>query len=112
MKTDEFIADARGYIASVRDKETEEQYTSHHSRSGSHMTSSKESSQRQRDIELSQLKREELAKQHEADLQTARQHLEIEPQTQLQKMELHNLEEEHRKQIAAAAAPRETGKLS
>ena len=51
-KTDEFIAAARGYINSVQDKGTAELYTSHHSRSGSHMTSSKRSSQRQRDIEL------------------------------------------------------------
>ena len=40
-KTDEFIAAARGYINSVYDKETAEQYTSHHSKSSSHMTSSK-----------------------------------------------------------------------
>ena len=40
-KTDEFIAAARGYINSVHDKETAERYTSHQSRSGSHMTSSK-----------------------------------------------------------------------
>ena len=33
-KNDEFIAAARGYINSVQDKETAEQYTSHHSRSG------------------------------------------------------------------------------
>ena len=43
-KTDEFVAGARGYINSVHDKETAELYTSHHSRSGSHMTSSKSSS--------------------------------------------------------------------
>ena len=61
-KTDVFIAAARGYINSVQDKETAEMYTSHHSRSGSHMTSSKRSSQRQRDLELSRLKREELEK--------------------------------------------------
>ena len=72
------------------------------------MISSKNSSQRQRDIELLRLKREELAKQHEADLRTARQHLEIEAQTQLQKMVIQHLEEEHRKHIAAAAAPKET----
>ena len=40
-KTDELIAAARRYINSVHDKETAELYTSHHSRSGSHMTSSK-----------------------------------------------------------------------
>ena len=41
-KTDELIAAARGYINSVQDKETAEQYTSYNSRSGSHMTSSKD----------------------------------------------------------------------
>ena len=40
-KTDEFIAAARGYINFVQDKETAEQYNSHYSRSGSHMTSPK-----------------------------------------------------------------------
>ena len=55
-KTDEFIAAARRYINSVQDKETTEQYTSHHSRSGSHMCSSKRSSRRQRVLELSRLK--------------------------------------------------------
>ena len=40
-KTDEFIAAAREYISSVHYKETAELYTSHHSRSSSHMTSSK-----------------------------------------------------------------------
>ena len=40
-KTDEFIAAARGYINTVHDKEKTELYTSHYSRSGSHMTSSK-----------------------------------------------------------------------
>ena len=49
---DEFIAAARGYISSVQNKETAEQYTSHHSRSDSQMSSSKRSSQRQRDLEL------------------------------------------------------------
>ena len=48
-KTDEFIAAARGYINSVHDKETAELHTSYHSRSGFHMTSTKRSSQRQRD---------------------------------------------------------------
>ena len=47
------------------------------------MTSSKRSSQRQRDLELSRLKREELEKQHEAKLRIARQRLEIEKQTKL-----------------------------
>ena len=77
-KTGEFIAAALGYINSVHDKETAELYTSHHSRSNSHMTSSQISSQRQRDLELSRLKREELEKQHEAKLRIARQRLEIE----------------------------------
>ena len=45
-KTDEFIAAAQVYITSVEDKETAEQYISHHSRSSSHMASSKRSSQR------------------------------------------------------------------
>ena len=82
-KTDEFIAAARGYINSVQDKEIAEQYNSHHSRSSSHMTSSKRSSERQRDLELSRLKREELEKQHEAKLRIAKQHLEIEKQKKL-----------------------------
>ena len=49
-KTDEFIAATRGYLNSVQNKETAEQYTSHHSRSGSHVTSTKKSSQRQREF--------------------------------------------------------------
>ena len=102
-KTDEFIAAARGYINSVHDKETAEQYTSHHLKSSSHMTSSKRSSQRQRDLELSRLKREELEKQHEAKLRIARQHLEIEKQTKLRELEIEQLEEDHRKEVAAAA---------
>ena len=103
-KTDEFLAAAaRGYINSVHDKETAELHTSHHSRSGSHMTSSKRSSQRQRDLELSTLKSEELDKQHEAKLRTARQRLEIEKQTKLRESEIEQLEEDHRKEVAAAA---------
>ena len=102
-KTDEFIAAARGYINSVHDKETAEQYTSHHSKSSSHMTSSKRSSQHQRDVELSRLKREELEKQHEAKLRIARQRLEIEKQTKLRELEIEQLEEDHRKEVAAAA---------
>ena len=58
-KKTEFIAAARGYINSVQDKETAEQYTSHFSRSGSHMTPSKRSSQRQRDLEILRFKRRE-----------------------------------------------------
>ena len=46
-RTDESIAAARGYINSAQDKETAEQYTSQHSRSGYHVKSSKGSSQRQ-----------------------------------------------------------------
>ena len=102
-KTDEFIAAARGYIKSVHDKETAELYTSRHSRSGSHMTSSKRPSQRQRDLEISRLKREELEKQHEAKLRIARQRLEIEKQTKLRELEIEQLEEDHRKEVAAAA---------
>ena len=102
-KTDEFIAAARGYINSVHDKETAEQYTSHHSKSSSHMTSSKKSSQRQRDLELSKLKKEELEKQHEAKLRIARQRLEIEKKTKLRELEIEQLEEDHRKEVAAAA---------
>ena len=64
-KTDEFIAAARGHINSVKDKQTAAQYTSHHTRSGSHMTSSKRSTQRQRDLEISRLKSEERERQHE-----------------------------------------------
>ena len=84
-------------------KETAELYTSHQSRSGSHLTSSKRSSQRQRDLELSRLKREELEKQHEAKLRIARQRLEIEKQTKLRELEIEQLEEDHRKEVAAAA---------
>ena len=101
--TDEFIAAARWYINLVQVKETPEQYNSHHSRSGSHKSSSKRSSQRQRDLELSRLKREELEKQHEAKLRIARQHLEIEKQTKLGELEIEQLEEDHRKEVAAAA---------
>ena len=102
-KIDEFIAAARGYINSVHDKETAELHTSHHSRSGSHMTSSKRSSQRQRDLELSKLKREGLEKQHEAKLRIARQRLEIEKQTKFPELEIEQLEEDNRKEVAAAA---------
>ena len=77
-KTDEFIAVARGYTNSVQDKEPAEQYTSHHSRSGSHMSSSKRSSQRRQNFKISRLKREELEKQHEVKLRIVRQRLEIE----------------------------------
>ena len=102
-KTDEFIVAARGYINSVHDKETAELCTPHHSRSGSHITSSKRSSQRQRDLELSRLKREEFEKQHEAKLRIARQRLEIEKQTKLGELEIEQLEQDHRKEVAAAA---------
>ena len=100
-KTDEFIAAARGYINSVQDKETAEQYTSHHSRSDSHIPSSKRSIQYQRDLEISRPKREELEKHQE--LRIARQRLEFATQAQLRKLEIQQLEEEHRKQVAAAA---------
>ena len=102
-KTDQFIAAARGYINLVHEKETAELCTPHHSRSTSHITSSKRSSQRQRDLELSRLKREELEKQHEAKLRIARQRLEIEKQTKLRELEIEQLEEDHRKEVAAAA---------
>ena len=61
------------------------------------MTSSKRSTQRQRDLEISRHKREELEKQHEAELRIARQRLEIE--TQLRKLEIQQLEKEHRKYL-------------
>ena len=67
------------------------------------MTSSKRSSHRQRDLELSRFKREELEKQHEAKLRIARQRLEIEKQTKLRELEIEQLEEDHRKEVAAAA---------
>ena len=63
-KTDEFISAAQGHIISVQVKETAEQYTSHHSRSGSHVVSSKRPSLRQRHLEIPRFKREELEKQH------------------------------------------------
>ena len=61
-KYDEIIAANRGYIDSVQVKETAEQYTSNFSKSGLHVTSSKRSSESQREPKL---KREELEK-HEA----------------------------------------------
>ena len=67
------------------------------------MTSSKRPSQRQRDLEKSRLKKEELEKQNEAKLRIARQRLEIEKQTKLRELELEQLEEDHRKEVAAAA---------
>ena len=67
------------------------------------MTSSKSSSQRQRDLELSKFKKEELEKQHEAKLRIARQRLEIEKQTKLRELEIEQLDEDHRKEVAAAA---------
>ena len=102
-KTDEFIAASRGYINSVQDKETAELYTPIHSRSGSHMSFSKQSSHRQRELKLSRLKKEELEKQHEAKLRIAKQRLEIEKEMKLREMEIERLEEDHRKQVAAAA---------
>ena len=66
------------------------------------MTSSKRPSQRQRDLEISRLKREELEKQNEAKLRIARQRLEIEKQTKLRELEIEQLEEDHRKEVAAA----------
>ena len=89
---------------SIRSRtETAEQYTSHHSRSSSHMSSSKRSSQRQRDLELSRLKREELGKKHEAKLRILKQRLDIEKQMKLRELEIVHLDEDHRKQVAAAA---------
>ena len=104
-KTDELIAAARGYIYinPFHDNETAELCTSHPSRSGSHITSSKSSSLRQRDLKLSRLKREELEKQHEAKLRISRHRLEIEKQTKLRELEIEQLEEHHRKEVAAAA---------
>ena len=104
-KTDEFIAAARGYINSVHDKETEELYTFHHSRSGSHMSSSKRSDQRQQDLKISRLKREELEK-HKAKLCIARQRHETENQTKLRDLEIEQLEENHRKEVAIATLER------
>ena len=72
-------------------------------RSGSHRTSSKKPSQRQRDLKISRLKRDELGKQHEAKLRIARHRLEIEKQTKLRELEIEQLEEDHRKELAAAA---------
>ena len=67
------------------------------------MTSSKRSSQCHQDLETSRLKREDLEKQHAAELRIASQRLEIEKQNILRELELGQLEEDHRKQIAAAA---------
>ena len=51
------------------------------------MTSSKRSSQRQHELEISKLKREETEKQDEAELCIAKQRLEIEKQMQLRELE-------------------------
>ena len=59
--------------------------------------------QPQRVLELSRLNREELEKQHEAKLRIAKQRLEIEKQTKLRELEIEQLEEDHRKEVAAAA---------
>ena len=67
------------------------------------MTSSKRSSQRRRDFEISRLKREELEKQHEAKLRLAKQRLVIKKQKKLGEWEIEKLDEDHRKQVAAAA---------
>ena len=67
------------------------------------MTSSKRSSQRQRYFEISRLIREEPEKQHEAKLCIARQRLEIEKEMKLQEVENEQLEEDHRKPLAATA---------
>ena len=69
------------------------------------MTSSKRSSQRQRDLEIlrEELKREELEKQHNAKLRIDRQRLEIENQMKQRELEIGQLEEDHRKRVAAAA---------
>ena len=67
------------------------------------MPSSKRSTQRQRDFELLRTKREELEKQHEAKLRIARQRLEFEKQTKLRELEIEQLEEDHRTEVAAAA---------
>ena len=56
-----------------------------------------------KDLEISRLKKQKLEKQHEAELRIARQRLEIETQTQLRKLETQQLDENHFKQIAAAA---------
>ena len=82
-KYDKINAAARGYVDLVHGREIAEQYTSHHSKSGSHMTSSKRSSQRQGELKKSKLKREELEKQHEAELRIASQRHEMEKQTQI-----------------------------
>ena len=66
------------------------------------MSSSKRSSQRQRDLKLSRLERGEIEKQHEAKLRIARQRLEIEKQTKFWELEIEELEEDYRKKVAAA----------
>ena len=65
------------------------------------MTSSKRSSQRQRDLELSRLIREQFEKQHKVKLHIAKQRLGIEKQTKLRELEIEQLEEDHRKEVAA-----------
>ena len=66
-KYDKTTAAARENIDSAPHKETADQYTSQHSKSGKHRTSSKRSSQRQLEIEISKLEKEEHGKQHEAE---------------------------------------------
>ena len=51
---------------------------------------------------MSRLIREEPGKQHEAKLRIARQRLEVEKEMKLQEMENEQLEEDQRKQVAAA----------
>ena len=74
------------------------------------MTSSKRSSQRQRDLELSKLKREELEKQHEAKLRIAKQRLEIEKQTKLRELKIEQLKIEVMTKSSADGSG--TGKMS
>ena len=62
------------------------------------MSSSKRSSQRQGELELSRLKLEEVEKQHEAMLRIARQRLEIVKQTKLRELEIGQLEEDQNHQ--------------
>ena len=88
----------------MRDKETGEQPTCRHSKSGSHLTSPKKSNQCQRELNISKLKREQLAKQHPAVLTLLNNVLRLIKECRSRtKMELQQLEEEHCKQLAGAA---------
>ena len=94
-KNDKILTLAPNYINSVDDKvsEFQEPRASIRSRLLSLMTSSKTSSQRKQDYVIAKMKREEIEKQNEAAIRLAKQK---------KQMELDELEENNRKQLAEA----------